>query len=250
EPLVLIMGFGGRLEGWFFQIRSFQKHYQVVAFDSRGSGKTDTPSEPYDIRTMADDVIGLMDHLGVDKAHILGMSMGGMIAQEIAINYPDRVNKLVLAATHAGMDEGSEVSLQMMEALGLGEDFTEEDLANMDVMKFMSSVVSMSFNRRLYRLILVPLSRRYAKSIGISGLKGQFEAVQAFNTLERLHMIGAPTLVISGTDDRLMPADSSEVIARGIPDAKLVKVEGGSHAFHMEMIGRFNREVLDFLRVN
>jgi 3-oxoadipate enol-lactonase len=95
-PLVLIQGFGGGHQGWFFQVPAFRKHFLVVTFDNRGIGKTDRSTEQYTIKTMADDVIGLMDYLGVDKAHILGLSLGGMVAQEIAISYPHRVRKLIL----------------------------------------------------------------------------------------------------------------------------------------------------------
>ena len=86
EPLVMIMGLGGPASGWIFQIRTFRKHYQVDIFANRGEGKSSKPTEPYTIRTMADDTIGLMDHLGIDKAHVMGTSLGGMIAQELAIN--------------------------------------------------------------------------------------------------------------------------------------------------------------------
>lgn len=248
EPLVLIMGFGGGHYAWFFQTRAFKKYYQVVTFDSRGVGKTDKPSEPYTVKTMADDAIGLMDYLGVGKAHILGVSMGGAVAQEVAISYPERVDKLILGSTYAGGEEVGEVAVEMQEALGLGDGFSREDVRSVDIMKFATCVTSLSFKKRLYRMILVPLSKRWVRSVGFDGLMGQFEASASCDTLDRLDVIEAPTLVITGTEDRVVPPRSSDVIARRIPRAKLVKVEGGSHAFHLEMSGRFNREVLSFLR--
>ena len=248
EPLILIMGFSGRHEAWFCQTRDFKRYYRVVTFDGRGVGNSEKASGSYTIRTMADDIIGLMNHLEIDRAHILGTSMGGIVAQEIAINYPARVRKLVLGSTYAGGDEMSDVSSEIQKALGLGEDFTEADIRSVDIMKFMSTVTALSFNKRLYRLILVPLSKRYARSIGFEELMGQFEASATCNTLDSLHNIEAPTLVITGTRDRVVPPVSSEVIAGRIPGAKLVKIDGGSHAIHMEMRGRFNKEVLDFLR--
>ncbi|MCK5654501.1 MAG: alpha/beta fold hydrolase, partial [Dehalococcoidia bacterium] len=101
EPLVLIQGLGGPRSGWIFQTRAFGKYYRVITFDNRGVGKSDKPGGSYTVRTMADDTIALLDYLGVDKAHVLGISLGGMIAQEIAINYPERVRKLILACTAA-----------------------------------------------------------------------------------------------------------------------------------------------------
>jgi len=241
EPLVLIMGLGGGHGAWFFQIRAFKKFYQVITFDNRGIGKTDKPSESYTIKTMADDTIDLMDYLGVDKAHILGVSLGGMIAQEVAINYPQRVRKLVLGCTTAGEWEMSETPSELLRAIGLEEDSTEVDIRSVNINRLMDSMIPLAFNKRLYRMVILPLTKVYMKSVG-------FEAAAGHSTLDRLHLIEAPTLVITGAEDRLIPPHFSEVIASLIPNARLVKVEGGSHTFLAEMRSRFNKEILDFLR--
>jgi 3-oxoadipate enol-lactonase len=196
---------------------------------------------------MVDDTLALMDHLGIDKAHILGYSMGGIIAQELVINYPERVRKLILASTLSTIHQ---VASEMLEALGLGEDFSEEDVRSADIGKALSSLLANSFNSRLYRMILAPIAPIYTRLIGLEGLRGQLEAVAGCNTLDRLQTIEAPTLVIVGTGDKAAPPRSSEVIASRIPNAKLVKVEGGSHGYIWEMPGRFNKAVLDFLRGN
>ena len=101
EPLLLIEGWGTDLTCWQFQIPEFSTKYRVIAFDNRGAGRTDAPDQPYSFRMMADDAVGLLDALGIGKAHILGMSMGGCIAQEIAIEHPERTRSLILAATTA-----------------------------------------------------------------------------------------------------------------------------------------------------
>jgi pimeloyl-ACP methyl ester carboxylesterase len=249
EPLVLIMGFAAPRWAWFFQTRAFRKYYKVITFDNRGVGKTDKPSEPYTIKTMADDTIGLMDYLGIDKAHILGYSMGGIIAQELIIHYPERVRKLILSSTLATIHQ---ITSEMREALSLGEDFSfsEKDIRSVDIRKALSSLVDLGFNRRLYRMILVPIASIYIRLVGLKGPMGQIEAIAGCNTLERLHTIQAPTLVIVGTGDKAALPRFSEVLASRIPDAKLVKVKGGSHGYIWEMPGRFNKEVLDFLRGN
>jgi len=249
EPLVLIMGFAAPRWAWFFQTRAFRKYYKVITFDNRGVGKTDKPSEPYTIKTMADDTIGLMDYLGIDKAHILGYSMGGIIAQELIIHYPERVRKLILSSTLATIHQ---ITSEMREALSLGEDFSfsEKDIRSVDIRKALSSLVALGFNRRLYRMILVPIAPIYVRLVGLKGLMGQIEAIAGCNTLERLHTIQAPTSVIVGTGDKAALPRFSEVIASRIPNAKLVKVEGGSHGYIWEMPGRFNKAVLDFLRGN
>lgn len=248
EPLVLIMGFTGTRRGWIFQKPAFRKHFQLIMFDNRGVGGSDKPSGPYTMGAMADDTIGLMDHLGIGKAHILGVSMGGMIAQEVAINHPERVRKLVLGCTFAGMDETGGHSSEYMKALGLGENSSADELRSLGIGKVLSAVLSVAFNKRLYRMFAGPLSPVYARLMATEGVAAQFEAILGHDTADRLHMIQAPTLVITGAGDRLIRPASSEVIANRIPNARLVGVEGGSHAFNVEMRGRFNREVLDFLR--
>jgi len=247
EPLVLIMGFSGRGGDWRFQTSAFKKHYQVITFDNRGVGKTDKPDGPYTIRMMADDTIGLMDYLGIDRAHILGMSMGGMIAQELAINYPDRVKKLVLACTlangEANRDELLNFSPELLEVL------ESADQSDAGIRKVTSSIAIYAFghNKWLWRIILPILMRIHILLVGTRGFKGQYEAVHTHDTLDKLHSIQAPTMVIAGTADQVIPPSCSEVIAKQIPDARLVKVENGSHAFFFEMRGRFNQEVLNFL---
>ena len=248
EPLVLIQGLGGGHASWFLQTRAFKKHYRVITFDNRGIGKTDKSSDPYTIKTMADDTIGLMDYLGVDKAHILGASLGGMVAQEVAIGYPQRVIKLVLVCTSAGGREITDIHPEMLKAIGIKEGSTEADLISVDFVKLMSAIISVAFNRRLYRMLLLPISKVHMKLGGVGGHLEQMEAVAGHSIVNRLHLIEAPTLVITGTEDKIMSPHSSEVIASQIPNAKLVKVEDGSHAFFLEMRGRFNKEVLGFLR--
>jgi 3-oxoadipate enol-lactonase len=248
EPLVMIQGFGGGHDAWFFQTRAFRKYYQVITFDNRGIGKTDKSPEPYTIKTMAEDTIGLMDHLGIDNAHVLGMSLGGIVAQEVAISYPKRVKKLVLVCTSTGEGEISDVHPEMLRAIGVKEGSAVPDLRSVDFTESMSTIVSLAFNNRLYRTILVPLSKLQMKRIGVDAHIQQMEAVIGHSTADRLHLIESPTLVITGTEDRIVSPRSSEEIAGRIPNARLVRIDGGSHAFYMEKRGKFNREVLDFLR--
>jgi len=248
EPLVLIMGLGAECGDWILQACAFKRYYRVVTFDNRGVGKSDKPSEPYTVKTMADDTVGLMDHLGIDKAHILGVSMGGMIAQEVAINYPERVRKLILVSTNAGREEKGRHSPELLRAIGLKEDFSDEDIKAVDIGKVMASLNAHAFSGGAIKTVAVPFCWVRTKLFGIKGVKGQFEAVMTHSTLDRLHTIKAATLVIAGTEDRIVPSSSSDVLANRIPNARLVKIEGGSHTLVAEKRGRFNREVLDFLR--
>ena len=239
EPLVMIMGFSATRSGWIRQIPFFRKHYRVVTFDNRGAGKSDKPSGPYSTRMMADDTLGLMDLLAIEKAHIMGASMGGMIAQELAINYPQRVMKLILACTYASQDETSGDTLEQAKFLQL----TPGEKA--------SATIGLAFNKPFYRFMFGLLARiqtTFGDTSGAAGITAQSEACLKHNTLDRLPLIAAPTLVIVGTGDRIIKPVSSEVIAGRIPDAKLVRVEEGSHCFPFEMKNEFNREVLNFLK--
>ena len=241
EPLVMIMGFTAGRIGWMPQIRFFKMYYRVITFDNRGAGKSDKSPGPYSTRMMADDTVKLMDLLGIEKAHIMGLSMGGMIAQELAINYPQRVIKLVLASTYARQDETS------------GDTPEQAKFLQLTPGKKVGAMVGLAFNKPLYRFVIGLLARiqtRFTGASGRVGIAGQSEACLKHDTLERLSSITAPTLVIVGTGDRVIKPVSSEVIAGKITNAKLVKVEGGSHYFSFEMKNVFNREVLNFLKSN
>src|SRR5512136_1692386 len=102
QPLILITGFASAQNTWIMQVRAFSRQYRVVTFDNRGFGRSDKPPGPYTTKMLAGDTIALMDHLGIKKAHIVGGSMGGMAAQEIAIEHPERLDKLILSSTSAG----------------------------------------------------------------------------------------------------------------------------------------------------
>jgi pimeloyl-ACP methyl ester carboxylesterase len=104
EPLLLMQGFAGGHRGWFLQMRAFARKYRVVTSDTRGIVRKGDAAKDYTLKTLADDTVGLMDYLGIEKAHMLGVSMGGMIAQQVAMDYPERVMRLVLACTLADAD--------------------------------------------------------------------------------------------------------------------------------------------------
>lgn len=245
EPLVLIMGFGCPGSAWFYQIRAFRGYFRVVTFDNRGVGKTDKPKEHYSIETMADDTIGLMDLLSIDKAHVLGYSLGGMVAQGIALKYPARVRKLILASTVSTMHHNAP---ELLEGLGLKDGFSGKDVRELDIARGVTRLGASSFRNRALRATATAVLPVYARLSGLDGYRGQIEAAADFDALDRLDTIQAPTLVMVGTRDVTVGVRSSEVMASKIPNAKLVKIEGGAHAYVAEMSGRFNREVLDFLR--
>ena len=245
EPLIMIIGIGSDRSNWRQQTRLFKKYYRTITFDNRGWGKSDRPTGPYTIKMMGDDTISLMDHLGIPIAHILGVSMGGMIAQEIAINHPERVNKLVLGCTFARRDENSGFSSEISKALEVNERSSHDKVS---LRRLVYVLIDLTFSEKLYRILFLPLMKIAIRFSALNGFVEQLEAMLAHDATDRLGMIKASTLIISGTEDRVIKPISSEVMANLVPKAKLVKVEGGSHGFSGEMSNEFNREVLDFLR--
>ncbi len=248
EPLVLIMGFNSSRKVSFFQKRAFSKYFQVITFDNRGFGGSDKPNGPYSIRMMADDAVGLMNHINIEKAHILGVSMGGMIAQELAINYPEKMGKLILWCTYAQMDETSGWTSEFRKSLGLDVDCSHDDWRNVPIKDVTNSIPYFASNSWLFKLISIAFFKVLSIISGLDGVDAQWQAMIGHDTLDRLHMIQAPTLIIAGTEDNLIKPSSSDVLASNIPNSRLIMVTGGSHMIVLGKRSRFNKEALDFLR--
>jgi len=257
EAVLLIMGLGAVKESWFLNMPALAKHFRVIAFNSRGVGKIERAGEAYTMRRMAEDTVGLMDALHIERAHIVGVSLGSMIAQEVAIAFPDRIGKLILAATTPGMSDAANKELwekknaEMRIRTGMGEDFNERivnDPASIDVIKIMVGLTKNAFGRVVFRMPMTLGSRYYFNKVGPAGVLDQLRAVSKHNTIDRLSQIKAPALVMAGTDDKIVPIEFSRIVAERIPGAKFVEFQKGSHSFFMEMRGRFNREVIAFLK--
>ena len=243
QSLIAITGFMSAQNTFFTLARAFAKNHRVITFDNRGAGDSDKPTGPYSMSILASDTIGLMDYLGIDRAHLLGGSMGGMVAQHIAIDHPQRLDKLILFSTSADgrwLFDLADVTIPNWNRLR--SNFTSTDLR-----KLIYAMVSRSFNRPFNRLMLVALAKIQARLGTLKGAAGQVEAIMMHNVLDRLHLIKAPTLVVTGSKDRLIAPQFSEVLASRVMGAKLVIIDGGSHSVAGEMAGRFNKEVLDFL---
>ena len=243
-PLVMIAGFASAQNTFFMLVRAFAKHYRTVTFDNRGIGGSDKPTGPYSMSMLAGDTIGLMDSLGIDRAHLLGGSMGGMVAQHIAIDHPQRVQKLVLFSTSAD----AQWLFDLAEATVPGWNRSRPDLAPAELRRLIGTIASRTSNRPFNRTIFVLLAKLQARLGNLKGPAGQMEAMMTHNVLDRLHLIQTPTLVLTGSRDRVIAPQSSEVLASRIKGAKLVSIDGGSHVVAGEMAGRFKKEVLDFLR--
>jgi pimeloyl-ACP methyl ester carboxylesterase len=244
HPLLMITGFASAQNTLFTLARAFAKHYCVVTFDNRGIGGSDKPTGPYSISMMASDTIGLMDFLGIDRVHLLGGSMGGMVAQHMAIDHPQRVDKLILFSTSAD----GQWLLDLAETITPNWNRSRSDPASTDLRKLIVAMALRTCNRPFNRLVFVALAKLQARLGTLTGLAGQIEAMMTHHVLDRLHLIQAPTLVLAGGEDRLIAPQSSEVLASRITGAKLVIIAGGSHIVAGEMGDQFKKQVLGFLR--
>ncbi len=242
KPLVLIPGGPGRM-GWAPQIREFSQKYQVISFDNRGEGQTDAPNHPYSTEMMVEDTAGLLDTLGVDKVHLAGFCHGGAIAQNFTLKYPQQVKSLILFATVAKMTglmrHVSDVWYRLMQP-GLDQETRfREQLSWVFTDKFFES------EEQIQASVNMSVSNPYPQTSYAWVCQGAF--YKEHDTRERLGEISAPTLVIVGKEDIVTPVKCSEELARGIPNAELIILDGGGHMVNVENAAEFNQAVLGFL---
>lgn len=245
EALVLLPGLGYGRWLWRKQLPAFSRHFRTIALDNRGSGQSDKPPGPYTIKQMAEDVRGLLNALGIERAHLCGISMGGLIAQEFALSFPERLSKLVLVATTAG---GSRVVLPDMEVMQffsqLGarppEENFEKGLPFVFTPRFIKEHPEEIEELRRWMLEREPNPPEATLA--------QLSAITGFNAEDRVSQIQNPTLVVGAADDRVMPVENSRFLAERIPNAKLVVLKGCGHLVPIEKAEEFNEVVLRFLR--
>lgn len=241
ETILLINGIADEKESWGLQASTFvEAGYRVLSFDNRGIGGTTKPAGPYTTRQMADDAKSLIDALGIGEVHLLGFSMGGMIAQEYALAYGDTLRSLVLYATYA---EPGPYCLRLFE--------TWETLArNCDVESAVRDVLLWCFTPAFYE-DQEQLAREFDDGVPSLNLTaesflGQLAAIQRHDAANRLSGIGAPTLVLAGEQDILIPPVQSHRLYERMVGAEWLTVPGG-HAACWEFPESFNAAVLGFV---
>jgi pimeloyl-ACP methyl ester carboxylesterase len=246
--VVLLHGFGGSKETWIGVAAALAPHYRVVAFDNRGCGRSTQPEGPYSMQQLADDAAGVLDHLGITSAHIVGASMGGMISQEFALRYPARVRTLTLMCTSCGGPKSFGYQ-EMVEASSVFA--SEEDWAAMQTPERIQEGLLTSFTPEFLAKPNAEFQQTVITTMQfpptITGLRGQNAAILAHDTYDRLPEIKAPTLVMTGADDGLLDPRNSPLLAERIPGAELRMFEGVRHAFNLEAADEVNATLLAFL---
>lgn len=242
-PLVMIMGYSVTMDMWDPNVlRILASRYKVVTFDNRGMGGTDAGDRRFTMEQFADDTAGLMDALGIQKAHVLGWSMGTNIAQELALRHPEKVNKLILYAADCGTDVvpiAPDVLEKLRDTSGTPKERGKRMVFLLFSMKWLKNNVA--YVKKLFS--------RPMKSPLPENIKRQYSAMENWKgSCDRLDQIDCPTLLITGTEDVLTPPENSPMMVKKIPGAKLVTFENGGHGIMYQYPDRFSRAVIDFLK--
>lgn len=240
DPLLLIMGLGYTHDMWHRTTPIVSKHYRTISFDNRGVGLSDVPKGPYPIPVMASDAASIMDAAGVASAHVFGISMGGMIAQEFALQYPDRVRSLILGCTTHGGGEAVVADQEVINTLNArGLMSVEDGIRSMIPYIYDPSTPPEKIEEDL------EIRRRTFPTI--EGYFAQIQGILAFESLGRLSQLRVPTLVIHGESDRLIPPENGRRLARFIDGARLLMIPGASHIFPTDQPEISHQAILSFL---
>ncbi len=243
EPLLLIGGLGSDTHLWVAQVPDLARRFQVITFDNRGAGETDQPDEPYSVALFAADTAGLLDALGIARAHVLGASMGGFIAQELALTYPDKVDRLVLACTHFGGPHAVPIPPATLAAM---LDRTGDP--EVDLRRSFDLYTQPGWRATHPEFIEEYVAWRVAHPQPVFAYQRQAAAGLTFSTEERLGQITAPTLILHGEEDRVVPVENAHLLAARIPHARLVIFPDAGHLFTVEKADEFNQTVIQFLQ--
>ena len=212
EPLLLIAGIPAIADDWTALAEPLAATRRPIAYDNRGSGRSTVTPGPYSTRGLAADAAGLLDALGIERADVFGMSLGGMIAQELALGWPRRVRRLILGCTHAGLAHAAPMPRDV-------------DPATLE-----------AFIAKKARDVQEPV-----------GYRAQIDAVLGHDSFARLRGLHAPTLILTGDDDRIIPAAGSDVLHERIPGSRLEVLAGTGHLFFLEQPERTRALIEGFL---
>jgi 3-oxoadipate enol-lactonase len=242
SPILLIMGLGYTSALWHRTRPALAQRFRTIAFDNRGVGLSDVPPGPYPIATMASDAAAVLDAARVACAHVFGISMGGMIAQEFALQYPARTRSLILGCTSAGGPTAVRAESKVADILFARGMTIEQARAAILPYVYDAATPQEKIDED------VSLRRPWLPST--EGYMAQLQGILAWECYSRIAQITAPTLVIHGKSDALVPPGNGALIAGRIPGARLVLLEHASHQFLTDQTEIAHQEILDFLSLN
>jgi pimeloyl-ACP methyl ester carboxylesterase len=238
-PLLLIPGIPAVASDWGPLAKRLSPGRRMIAYDNRGSGQSTVTPGPYTTAQLAADAGALLDALGVDRADVMGMSLGGMVAQELAIRHPQRVRRLVLACTHAGVRHAASQPHATARAFAM---------RTADWGERMRTLAPFAFAPGVDPAFLEAFIAKKARDVqDPDGYEAQIAAALAHDTYDRLDRIAAPTLILTGDQDLVIPGASSRALHERIPHAELVEVPHAGHLFFIERPDESARLVERFL---
>jgi len=243
EPLILIMGFGAPGALWELHVNEYSKHFRCIMIDNRGVGQTDQPEGPYSTATMADDTAGLMDSLGIDKARVAGISMGGAISQQLALRHPEKVQSMVLISTWGRFDRYATMvyeNLKKLRRVADPGDFMEL----LQLWIFASDYIEDNAEGLLEGQ---ETARANPDPQLKQGFDGQLDACISHNSIDELHAVSQPTFIVVGIKDIFTPLVFSELLHKKIQGSQIWRIPDTGHACHWEALEEFNRKTTDFL---
>jgi len=244
EPLLWIGGLGANVREIPYLIDSYSRHFRVVVFDGRGCGRSDKPAEDYTIAGFADDAAALLDAIGVGPALVYGSSMGGMIAQEMALLHPAKVRALVLGCTTGGAVRGARPSADTVQKMVRNQSLTGDEA--------LEAGWELGYNRSYIeanRASLLAMARDAAQHAAPrEAYLRQVIAAAKHDTWDRLHLIECPVMIIHGSDDVMIPAENAYMLKRHIPHAELQILPGMGHGYNLEAQQLADHLVIDFFR--
>jgi pimeloyl-ACP methyl ester carboxylesterase len=241
--VALVQGLDRDHTGMRFQRKALVKHFQVITYDARGTGLSGTPEGPYTGVQMADDLALLLKELGIANAHIIGASMGGAVAQEFALKYPEMTGRLILFCTYCKSDAF------IRQLARFWVDAVEKTGHALLCEGIMPWLYTREFfeNQQMALDWARKVIREQESLYSIKGFKWKAEAAVNADTSGRLHLINVPTLVVAGEFDMVVPPALCEELSRGIKGAEFRIIKGGAHAFYDEKPFEVNEVILDFL---
>jgi 3-oxoadipate enol-lactonase len=244
DPLLLIRGLGSTCDGFKAQVEGLSPYFRVISFDNRCVGRTDQPQIPFTIADMADDTAALIDALGFKSAHVFGVSLGGMVAQELVLRHPEKVRRLVLACTHAGPRTASRSPEWAVQIFNESRDMPRATALRHSIPLLFSKKTAEERPELIEETLAVMANNNQPKKSYLL----QLGAVMLHDTADRLGRITHPTLVLTGTEDTLVDPGNSRLIARLIPGARLLEFEEAGHVFFTEKADEVNSVLIDFFR--
>lgn len=247
KPLVLISGLGYGLWQWHKMVPGLAEHFRVITYDNRGAGESGKPEGPYNVAMMADDLAGLLDGLGVEKTAVLGHSMGGFIAQQFVLTRPQRVTKLILAATNFGGPNHIPITPEAMQVMsdrsGDPVELMRRGIAVATAPDFAAAQPDTVQALIDYRLSVPVPPEAYQAQMGVG--MGLLSAEAAFE--KKLQQVQAPTLILWGEHDKVVPPGNAELLAREIPNSTIQVLPDCGHIFPLEKPEAANTAVVAFL---